>query len=162
MEVLKNLKQYYFMSYNPQIHTKYNSCRVLNENQSFDNVYSPVIFQPFNPYVKDIHLAYLPIENGNVYTNDKNIILENNIVEFNYNKNNVVCWNPLRVRDTLKPNDFITAINVWNTIHNPVSLDMIKTGNVNVDLDLYYIINKKRDNRKSKPMNDFHSFVKKN
>ena len=80
-------------------------------------------------------MAYLPIENGNVYTNDKNIILENNIVEFNYNKNNVVCWNPLRVRDTLKPNDFITAINVWNTIHNPVSLDMIKTGNVNVDLD---------------------------
>ena len=33
-----------------------------------------------------------------VYTNDKTIILEDNIVEFNYVKDEVVCRNPLRER----------------------------------------------------------------
>jgi len=150
------------VGYNPAIHTRYNSCRILNENLIFENSYSPVIFQPSKPFVKDIHYAHLPTINGQVYTENKTIILEDNIVEFNYNENEVVCWNPLRVRDTLKPNDFVTATNVWDSIHNPVTLKMITTGKVDAKLDLYYLINKKRDQRKSKPLNDFHSFVKKN
>jgi SAM-dependent methyltransferase len=149
------------VGYNPQIHTRYNSCRILNENLTFENSYSPAIFQPIKPYIKDIHYAYLPVVNGQVYTNDKTIILEDNIVEFNYIKDEVVCWNPLRVRDTLKPNDFVTATNVWDSIHNPVTLKMITSGVVDAKLDLYYFINKKRGERKSKSLNDFHSFVKK-
>lgn len=149
------------VGYNPAIHTRHNSCRILNENLTFENSYSPVIFQPTRPYIKDIHYAYLPVENGLVYTNDKTIIIEDNIVEFNYVKDNLVCWNPMRVRDTLKPNDFITATNVWDSIHNPVTSKMITSGNVQSKLNLYYFINKKRTDRKSKPLNDFHSFVKK-
>ena len=71
------------VGYNPQIHTRYNSCRVLNENLTFEESYSPVIFQPIKPYVKDIHYAYIPAVNGNVYTQNKTIILEDNIVELN-------------------------------------------------------------------------------
>ena len=149
------------VGYNPQVHTRYNSCRILNENLTFENSYSPAIFQPTKPYIKDIHYAYLPVVNGQVYTNDKTIILEDNIVEFNYVKDEVVCWNPLRVRDTLKPNDFVTATNVWDSIHNPVTLKTIKSGKVDSKLDVYYFINKKRGERKSKSLNDFHSFVKK-
>ena len=149
------------VGYNPQIHTKFNSCRILNENLSFENSYSPVIFQPTKPFIKDIHYAFIPVSNGQVYTNDKIIILEDNIVEFNYVKDKIVCWNPLRVRDSLKPNDFVTAINVWESIHNPVTLKMILSGKINAKADLYYSINKKRGDRKSKSLNDFHSFVKK-
>ena len=143
------------------MHTKFNSCRVLNENLSFDSNYAPAIFQPFQPYVKDIHYAYLPTENGNIYCDDKNIILENNIVEFSYDSNDDFCWKPLRVRDTLKPNDFVTATNVWGSIHNPVTQKMITSGNVNVSDNIYYTLNKKRQNRESKSMYDFHSYVKK-
>ena len=149
------------VGYNPQIHTRYNSCRVLNENLTFEESYSPVIFQPIKPYVKDIHYAYIPVVNGNVYTQNKTIILEDNIVEFNYEQDKIVCWNPLRVRDTLKPNDFITATNVWHSIHNPVTEKMISSGVVDTQIDMYYLLNKKRDERKSKSLNDFHSFVKK-
>ena len=149
------------VGYNPKIHTRYNSCRVLNENLTFDESYSPVIFQPIKPFVKDIHYAYIQVVNGNVYTENKTIILEDNIVEFNYEQDKIVCWNPLRVRDTLKPNDFITATNVWDSIHNPVTEKMISTGEINTKIDMYYLLNKKRDERKSKSLNDFHSFVKK-
>ena len=149
------------VGYNPEIHTKFNSCRVLNENLSFESSYSPAIFQPFQPYIKEIHYAYLQSQNGNVYCDDKNIILENNIVEFSYNPNAEFCWSPLRVRDTLKPNDFVTATNVWSSIHNPVTQKMINSGNINVPDNIYYTLNKKRGDRKSKSLNDFHSYVKK-
>ena len=70
--------------------------------------------KPFQPFVKDIHNANIPTNNGNLYCDDKNIILENNIVEFSYDPSDKeFCWKPLRVRDTLKPNDFITATNVF-------------------------------------------------
>ena len=35
---------------------------------------------------------------------------------------------PLRVRNNLMPNDFTTALNVWRSIHNPVTSSMITTG----------------------------------
>lgn len=152
------------VGYNPQIHTKYNSCRVLNENLLFDNTYTPVTFHPFQPYIKDIHYAHLEVKNDSVYCFDNNIINENNIVEFGYDGSNKdgLCWKPLKVRDTLTPNDFVTATNVWNSIHFPVSLDMITTGKSNLKTNIYYTLNLKRTERKTKSMNDFHSFVKKN
>ena len=151
-----------YVGYNPEIHTRYNSCRVLNENLTFESTYAPAIFQPFQPFVKDIHNAHIPTNNGNLYCSDKNIILENNIVEFSYDPNDPeFCWKPLRVRDTLKPNDFITATNVWGSIHNPVTEKMITTGDVEGNDNVYYTLNIKRSERKSKSLNDFHSYVKK-
>ena len=151
------------VGYNPRVHTKHNSFRVLNENIMFDDGYNPTIFAPVEPYMNNIHICYLPIVNGNCYADDKNIITNNSIVEFTYNSGKDIgfCWNPLRIRDTLKPNDFITANNVWNSIFNPVTLDMISTGEVYDTSEVYFDNFQKRSNKKSKPMNDFHSFIKK-
>lgn len=151
------------VGYNPIQHTKYNSFKVLNENVTFANGYNPTPFVPIEPYIRDIHLCYLPIDNGNCYTEDKNIIADNSIIEFSYTakKDTGLCWIPMRVRDTLKPNDFITANNVWKSIFNPVTLEMITTGKLDVKSNVYFDNTKKRSNKKSKPMNDFHSFIKK-
>ena len=74
-----------------------------------------------------------------------------------------VCWKPLRIRNNKMPNDFITAINVWRTIHNPITNEMIKTGNIeNTNSEVYYFGTADRKKRQTKPMADFHSFVKKN
>ena len=151
-----------YIGYNPNIHTRHNSCRVLNENLIFDESYSPVIFQPFKPYVNNIHKAYLPLVENNLYCENNSIILENNIVEFSYDKDSLLCWKPLRVRDTLKPNDFITSTSVWSSIHNPINIKTITSGIINTTGEsIYYSSSKKRVERLSKPLNDFHSFVKK-
>lgn len=152
------------VGYNPAIHTRHNSVRVLNEKLTFDERYYPVIFQPTEPYIKDIHYAHIPIKNDNIFCEDDNIIGDNTIVEFKYNTQATEFkWEPLRLRDNLKPNDFITATNVWNSIHNPVTTKMIQSGDIDVDYEsnIYYYSTEKRSSKKSKPMNDFHSYVKK-
>jgi hypothetical protein len=154
------------VGYDPKIHTKFNSCRVLNENLVFDSKYSNVPFKPTDPYIKDIHKAYIPLEDNMLYTlEDKNIIQNNMIVECIYdpNETTIFKWKPLRIRDNLNPNDFVTATNVWNCIHNPVTLDMITTGNTEKENDfgIYYNRIMKRGDRNSAPMYDLHSYIKK-
>ena len=151
------------VGYNPIQHTRFNSYKVLNEGITFEQGYNPTPFVPTEPYIKDIHLCYLPIEGGNCYTEDRTIISDNSIVEFAYEmtKEAGFCWKPMRVRDTLKPNDFITANNVWNSIFNPVTTEMIVSGNVPNKSQKYFDNNMKRSDKSSKAMNDFHSFVKK-
>ena len=56
------------------------------------------------------------------------VINDGNIVEMVYDTNaqKYHQWKPIRVRkDKLTPNYFLTAQNVWNTIHNPVTFTMI-------------------------------------
>ena len=154
------------VGYDPKIHTKFNSCRVLNENLLFESKYSNVPFKPTDPFMKDIHKAYVPLEDNMLYTlEDKNIIQNNMIVECIYdpNETTIFKWKPLRIRDNLNPNDFVTATNVWNCIHNPVTLDMITTGNTTSEneFDIYYNRIMKRGDRSSAPMYDLHSYVKK-
>ena len=154
------------VGYDPAIHTKYNACRTLNENLVFDAKYSNVPFKPTEPYIKDIHKAYIPLKNDLMYTIEDNSIIEDNmIVECIYDASDesLFKWKPMRLRDNLNPNDFITATNVWNCIHNPVTLDMITTGNIgeNDDFDIYYNRIMKRNERKCGPMYDFHSYIKK-
>ena len=154
------------VGYDPKMHTKFNSCRILNENLVFDSKYSNVPFRPTDPYVKDIHKAYVPLEDNTLYTlEDKNIIQDNMIVECIYdpNETTIFKWKPMRIRDNLNPNDFVTSTNVWNCIHNPVTLDMITTGRIDGEneFDIYYNRIMKRGDRTSAPMYDLHSFIKK-
>ena len=153
------------IGYNPSIHTKHNSCRILNENIVFEEKYDMVPFNPTEPYIKNSHLAYIPIDNdGNIYTDeDRNIITDNTIIECVYdNKEHYFKWKPIRTRDNPQPNDFLTAVNVWNCIHNPITLDMIKTGDFEINKDdIYYNRNISRDNKKCVSMYDFHSYTKK-
>ena len=151
------------VGYDPKIHTKYNSFRVMNENTIYDDKYSMVSFQPTYPHIINIHHSYVILDNGLLKCSDGSIITDGSIVEFNYNYNNTdfSYWNPMRVRQINKPNDFITALNVWKTINNPITTDMIVSGNIDIKEEIYY---KRKENRHSsltKPIGDFHSFIKK-
>ena len=152
-----------YVGYDPKIHTQVNSCRVLNEELTFDEGYTNVPFHPYNPYIQDIEFAYIPLKNGTAYTEEKQIIREGSVVEFRYNKakGNGFWWQPMRVRNVINPNDFITAINNWRTLHNPVLGSMISSGVTPATDESYYINTKKRQNIPTKPLGDFHSFVKK-
>ena len=126
----------------------------------FSEDYSSVPFQPTNPYVRNIELAYIPITAGNIYTSKKEVIADEAKVEFAYDPTGGegFCWKPLRLRDTR--NDFTTATNVWRTIHNPLSLEMIKTGKVEGVEESYYNTEQQRSSKATKLMADFHSYVK--
>jgi hypothetical protein len=156
------------VGYDPAQHTKHNSCKVMNEDLQFEPGYSPTPFGPVNPYRKNSHIAYVPIINGKLSCEDKSIIFDENIVEFRCNKDteSPITWIPTRVRETLKPNDFVTASSVWKSIHKPITTEMITTGQIDLDKlgfssDTYYFNTTARDTVLTKPMADFHSFVKK-
>ena len=85
------------------------------------------------------------------------------IIECLYTDKYPFHWSFLRARDNLTPNDFVTANNVWKCIHEPVTTDIITTGEISdVNFfDNYYSKIVKRDSKKCVPMYDFHSFVKK-
>ena len=86
-------------------------------------------FYPSCPYRKDIETCMLRV-NGETKTENGEIIKDNAIVEFRFNKEKPLsnAWEPVRVRNVLNPNDFITAKNNWKTLFAPVTADMIKTG----------------------------------
>ena len=116
------------VGYDPKQHTRYNSFRVLNEAQVYSERYSPIPFQPVNPFMRDTHILYIPLD-GNVIKCENGMpIRDGDIVECLYNPKAQGHFNrkPLRVRDVLTPNDFMTANNVWRTFHNPILEDMIK------------------------------------
>ena len=153
------------VGYKPDIHTRHNSCRVMNEDLTFKDIYGMVPFQPHNPYVKNIELAYIPIINGVLFTQNKEIIKNDLIVEFSYQESmgEGFCWKPLRTRNNFMPNDFITASNVWRSIHEPITKESILTGNLDVEIndETYYFNTDKRSKLNTKPLADFHSYIKK-
>jgi hypothetical protein len=152
-----------YVGYNPEIHTSINSCRVLNEELIFEEGYNNVPFQPYNPYIRNIEFAYIPLKNGVAYTEEKGIITEGSIVEFRYfsERGEGFWWSPMRIRNVSNPNDFLTAINNWRTLHNPVLQSMISTGKTPDTEDTYYIKVQDRKKSPTKPLGDFHSYVKK-
>jgi len=91
------------------------------------------------------------------------------VVEFKYNMTNDkrLAWVPLRIRfDKSYGNNKNTANSNWNSIHNPVTREMLTNPEVVVDFevendDVYY----NKDGVKSKTTNlrDFHNkYIKKN
>lgn len=152
------------VGYSSEKHTSINACRVMNEGLDFSNDYSMVPFQPFNPYIKNIEFAYIPVRNNVLFTEKREKINSGMIIEFSYDKRlgEGFCWKPLRVRNNNSPNDFVTAINVWRSIHNPVTYDMITTGKtINREEEVYYFSNIDRKKLFTRPLADFHSYIKK-
>lgn len=114
-------------------------------------------------------------EKSKVCCINDDIIVNDSIVEFSYDKNENK-WIPLRVRKDKTDmynkhglpgtaNDYRTAINIWKSIQNPVTTELItgieKINNI-IEDDIYYFRSTKRDNFASKAMMDFHNqFIKK-
>ena len=146
-----------------------------------DDTYKPVLFYPTDPSDNEAHICELNLinddagnkqmttENGEVFTN-------NMIVEFKYDKSKPTRkrWIPIKVRydktaDFKKGgknygNAYHVANSNWYSIHNPITVHMLKTGEDipenNQDDDVYY--NRVSNINNTQALRDFHNiFVKK-
>ena len=97
-----------------------------------------------------------------LFTEENEPIENHSIVEFSYDmtKKKEWRWTPLRVRhDKMFGNALTTANNNWESIHNPISEEMIRGEEEFPDLlindDVYY--NKEVGIAKTQPMKDFHN-----
>ena len=145
------------------------------------NEYKPVPFYPTNPTPEfPAYLCNIMLEsNGTdkiMLTENKNDVIEDEtIVEFKYDPTKPKFWQwvPIRVRlDKTADyrsggrnygNAYHVAQSVWNSIHNPVTEEMITTGenipDAIADDDVYY--NRKTKGTITRALRNFHNlFVK--
>jgi len=122
---------------------------------------SLVLFKPSEP-LNDIggpideesHLAYIPSMDGVLYSELREVLEPNMIVECRYDKDRR--WIPMRVRwDKMKnrnPNAFRTAASNWYTIHRPITELMLTSP---YQSEQYY-----EENREESALRKFHNHVK--
>jgi len=133
-----------------------------------------ILFNP--PSEKDsIHICNIPLTKDKLLClKDKTVVQDGQIYEMRYEPNNPFGyqWIPLRVRDDkTRPNDSHTADNVWSTIQDPVTEDMIK-GNFDVSKihkseDImgdkpysYYVANDDSETNADISLRQFHNYLK--
>lgn len=143
--------------------------------------YKPMRFYPSNPADDEAGVCNLLLEPSfggttEVFTENREVIEDNMIVEFRYNttKDPLWRWEPLRVRydktTELRSggknygNAYHVADSNWQSIHKPITQTMITTGNdIPIeagDDDVYY--NRGSGKRQSTALRDFHNlYVKK-
>jgi hypothetical protein len=143
--------------------------------------YKPIPFYPTNPYDPDTCICNIPLkedQNGTLqmFTEEGDIFDDETIVEFSYDNSRPKHWRWIaqRVRYDKTAeykrgiknygNAYHVANNNWYSIHNPITQEMITTGqNIPDELaddDVYY--NRSTGDNKTRPMRDFHNlFVKK-
>ena len=148
-----------------------------HKNKSIQDVSSSTIKRLYDH-------TYLPVEYNNKYpltTLSNELIVDDIIVEFSYNPEQIsseyMKWIPMRVRKDKTAlykqsnkidntaNTYNTVTNVWNTIVDPVTKDMI-TGKITLDSEevkqdtkyVYYARDTPRHRYQSRPMLDFHNF----
>ena len=146
---------------------------------------TPQLFVPSSPYDENANVTYLPLkhdtsgsENLNMFTEEGESIETDTIVEFKYefNENVLMRWKPLRVRydktseykntNSIFGNAFHVANSNWQTIHNPITKEMLMDKDIKLtmddidDKDVYY--NKATGPSKTVNLRDFHNiYVKK-
>ena len=140
------------------------------------NQYKPVQFFPSNPYDSEAGIAniLLKLDSNNnkvMFTENNEIIEDNTIVEFKYVLDYEKGWRwvPLRVRYDKTAefrngfknygNAYHVAQSNWYSIHNPITIEMLTTGNnipeELIDDDIYY--NKYKGPNLTKSLRDFHN-----
>ena len=144
---------------------------------------TPQLFIPSSPYDENANITYLPLKNDtngtqNMFTEEGESIETDTIVEFKYefNENVLMRWKPLRVRydktseykntNSIFGNAFHVANSNWQTIHNPITKEMLIDKDIKLtmddidDKDVYY--NKATGPSKTVNLRDFHNtYVKK-
>jgi hypothetical protein len=143
--------------------------------------YKPKQFFPSNPFDPLAGLCNVMLEqdsNGTyqLFTEERQVFDDQMVVEFRYDmdKQGLWKWIPMRVRYDktaefkanrgVGANDYNTANNNWTSIHNPVTEQMIATGEtipgIEVSDDVYY--NSMTTDKMTQRMRDFHNlYVKK-
>lgn len=143
--------------------------------------YRPVMFVPTDPYDPDAGLCNILItDDGNgdkkMFTEDREVFSDEMIVEFRYNPDKEAQWRwePLRVRydktaeyrSGLKNygNAYHVANTNWHSLHNPVTREMMATGEGIPDElgddDIYY--NRVGRSTSTRGLRDFHNLFVKN
>ena len=96
----------------------------------------PVLFKPIIYNKPNVEFAFIKVDiNGEIRAENNDMIRDNIIVEFRYDINENL-WIPIRTRIdktciydkgcfNKTANALTTAMNVWHSIHNPVSKEMI-------------------------------------
>ena len=182
VEVYRNEKLYkqilLRVNYSPNFHgIFYNSLRVLNEGlitsgQEYLENFKPTI--PFSgsidesgALIEDLHITNIMCDlQGNMITQDGSIIRNGDVVEFVYDKNEepFFRWKPKLIRPGKSANRFHTANQIWMQIHDPITIDMITTGNNITTSDItgaaYYKLTHSSKQYFSAPMKEYHNFVK--
>jgi len=141
-----------------------------------EDTYKPVAFQPTNPYDPDACLCNILLkEDGQgtmvMMTAEHEYFEEDTIVEFSYDgtKEKGWKWQPLRVRNDKTSefrsnmknygNAYHVANGNWHSIHNPITEEMITTGQsipeTTANEDVYY--NRSSRDTSTKGLRDFHN-----
>ena len=176
------------VGYDERKHGYINPCKNIidgdfpDRSERDDNsTYKPVRFYPTNPSDDDAGKCHLMLQesptNDKIIKTEENEIIEDNmIVEFKYVMENPDLWKwvPLRVRYDKTAdlrntgrnfgNAYHVANSNWHSIHNPITNEMISSGNdipdSIVDEQVYY--NVKSGDSLTKGLRQFHNmFVKK-
>ena len=177
------------VGYDERKHGYLNPCAAIIDDKipsasdvDLEDGYKPLPFYPTNPYDPDTHICNIPLredENGvaQMFTAENEIFDDETIVEFSYDVNRPKHWQwvPQRVRyDKTSEyrkgiknygNAYHVANNNWYSIHNPITEEMIVSGeNIPDELaddDIYYNRNTGNGENYTRPMRDFHNlFVK--
>lgn len=129
-------------------------------NEKNTDSYKKILFIPNNPYNAKAYIAYIPLIRDSsgalkMFTEDGEVIEDDTIIEFKYvmKDDERFNWVPLRVRYDKTAdyrltnrnfgNNYDTANSNWNSIHNPVTAEMLMDENLNIDVkteddDVYY------------------------
>jgi hypothetical protein len=153
----------------------------LYSNQN--NNYTNILFKPENYATPESHIYNGIIDDdGNIFTEETHERIEDDsIIECRYNMKGEdgFKWVPIRIRHDKTyeyrinksnfGNDIKTATNVWNTIHEPISLKLLKDPskilkslNIETDNDYNHLYYNRSKNKilKTNELRKFHNFVK--
>jgi hypothetical protein len=133
------------------------SLLIVGTAQNWENPYTVMLEQDTHfPRAKDglrafltdedptSHQANFETKGGNMQAANGDVIQSGMVVECSYDgtRDPYWRWTPLRVRwDKELPNGFVTAHNNWQTIINPITLEMV-TGKQKVEDTRYYVGNR--------------------
>jgi len=96
----------------------------------------PVLFKPIIYYTPDVEFAFIKIDDkGDIRTESNDKIDTDTIIEFRYDID-MKRWIPIRIREdktriykkgsfSKTANSLPVAINIWRSIHNPISKELI-------------------------------------
>ena len=144
--------------------------------------YKAKLFKPIENYTPKVSMAVVPLSaTGQALTAEKEPIEDNTIVEMSYDMQKG--WQPLRIREdktkllrtsktiTKTANDLSVALNIWHSIHHPVTVEHIigqekvPSSAVPIDIeerllgtnDVYYARDIPRNHMLSVHMLNFHN-----
>ena len=129
---------------------------LLNYGLKQNKIPNSYVFSPIYPFQGNIDddnnmvnttgICYLEVDNdNNIYCNNKDIIIDNAVVEFKYDfsREEQFRWIPLRIRENA--NSFNIAYDIWNLIHNPILTEDLVNPDVEKSINANPMYNRELD-----------------